>query len=587
MLDKSQWIGVQKKWASVSSWLKKLAAEYFLIPQELEADLIPLPYLCIAELLAFPFPLQNAASIALQPAQFFSPIAPDIGDSEMMLRVRRLPIPDSKTIHKLIASSHQSWLDGAQSVIYSHVGESPWTKSKKVWGRLRAYQAWVDRQRRISAVNPTRAALAEDTAFALTMLPWGLAKRGCLQFGTISYALAVMNDMLELLRHKINTNPNLVKNTRTRGTALVPKILEAYHAADAGTYWIDHGLRWIRDAADDIVQNNAALITSAHLGPVTDEPHWAAVVFNCRDTLPVVHYGDALKAPIPEELSAACSWWLGKHTPTEAEVADLPIACQTDGHSCGILVDNAQAHFVDPTVPLDVPTHVANSRLEMFNRIATRGLEQACHPNAPTPNPSPEKRRIFKRRSEDTLLPPPQPVFVSSVSPFERRTAGDVFGPMSHAAKHDSYGTEYEYESDGEGRGGAEDEDEYTWSAEDDAPLPPESQMMSQTLIDDAAVGSEDEALYRDLPALQDISDSKADDSDEDGEDSADESCPDLKDVDSSHAHNVLAPASSAPLLPPPVQPAKSAAAGKSTKITAFWKVETTEEKANGRRRSA
>jgi hypothetical protein len=191
MLDKSQWIGVQKKWASVPSWLKKLAAEYFLIPQELEADLIPSPYLCIAELLAFPFPLQNAASVALQPAQFFSSIAPDIGDSELMLRVRRLPIPDSKTIHKLIASSRQSWLDGAQSVIYSHVGGSvthfpPWILTywaavdeiKKVWGRLRASQAWVDRQRRISAVNPTRAALAEDTAFALTMLPWGLAKRG-------------------------------------------------------------------------------------------------------------------------------------------------------------------------------------------------------------------------------------------------------------------------------------------------------------------------------------------------------------------------------------------------------------------------
>ncbi|KAJ7803423.1 hypothetical protein B0H14DRAFT_2613366, partial [Mycena olivaceomarginata] len=382
MLNKSQWIGVQKKWASVSSWLKKLAAEYFLIPQELEADLIPSPYLCITELLAFPFPLQNAASIALQPAQFFSPIAPDIGDSEMMLRVRP---------SKLIASSRQSWLDGAQSVIYSHVGGSvthfpPWILT--YWAAVdEIKKAWVDRQRRISAVNPTCAALAEDTALMLTMLPWGLAKRGVSDsepFHTLWRLLgpnwlagAQMNDMLELLRHKINTNPNLVKNTRTWGTALVPKILEAYRAADAGTYWTDHGLRWIRDAADDIVQNNAVLITSVHLGPVTDEPHWAAVVFNCRDTLPVVRYGDALKAPIPEELSAACSWWLGKHTPTEAEVADLPIACQTDGHSCGMLVDNAQAYFVDPTVPLDAPTHVANSRLEMFNRIATRGLEQA------------------------------------------------------------------------------------------------------------------------------------------------------------------------------------------------------------------
>ncbi|KAJ7820813.1 hypothetical protein B0H14DRAFT_2599677 [Mycena olivaceomarginata] len=187
--------------------------------RELEADLIPSPYLCIAELLAFPFPLENAASIALQPAQFFSPIAPDIGDSELMLRVRHLPIPDSKTIHKLIASSRQSWLDGAQSVIYSHVGGSvthfpPWILTywaavdeiKKVWGRLRASQAWVDCQRRISAVNPTCAALAEDTAFALTMLPWGLAKRGVSDsepFHTLWRLLgpnwlagAQMNDML-------------------------------------------------------------------------------------------------------------------------------------------------------------------------------------------------------------------------------------------------------------------------------------------------------------------------------------------------------------------------------------------------------
>ncbi|KAJ7937635.1 hypothetical protein B0H13DRAFT_1852270 [Mycena leptocephala] len=32
--DKSEWIGLQKKWVSIPSWLKKLAAEYFLIPVE-------------------------------------------------------------------------------------------------------------------------------------------------------------------------------------------------------------------------------------------------------------------------------------------------------------------------------------------------------------------------------------------------------------------------------------------------------------------------------------------------------------------------------------------------------------------------
>ncbi|KAJ7826096.1 hypothetical protein B0H14DRAFT_3467883 [Mycena olivaceomarginata] len=80
----------------------------------------------------------------------------------------------------------------------------------------------------------------------------------------------------------------LVKNTRVWGTALVPKILEAYCAAETGTYWIARDLRWIRDVADDLVQSQAALITSVHLGP--------AIVFDCRNK-PVVRYGDSLKAP--------------------------------------------------------------------------------------------------------------------------------------------------------------------------------------------------------------------------------------------------------------------------------------------------
>jgi hypothetical protein len=41
-----------------------------------------------------------------------------------------------------------------------------------------------------------------------------------------------------------------------------------------------------------------------------------------------------------------------------------------------MLANNAQEHFVDSSIPLDAPTHLANSRLVMFNKIATRGLEQ-------------------------------------------------------------------------------------------------------------------------------------------------------------------------------------------------------------------
>ncbi|KAJ7895546.1 hypothetical protein B0H14DRAFT_2333803, partial [Mycena olivaceomarginata] len=204
-----------------------MAAEFFLIPQELEHDLLPSPYLPIAKMLEFPLPLQNTAITGFQPAQFFSKALPDIADRDLLIRARRLPIPDAKTIHKLLESSRQRWLDGFRSVIYSHVGgaathfplwiltywESVSTLKRDAWGKLRKSQEWVNRQKKITPVNRSRAALAEDTAMKLAMLPWGLGKRGVSDsepfhtlwrfLGPNWLAGSQMDDMLEILGHKI------------------------------------------------------------------------------------------------------------------------------------------------------------------------------------------------------------------------------------------------------------------------------------------------------------------------------------------------------------------------------------------------
>jgi hypothetical protein len=74
------------------------------------------------------------------------------------------------------------------------------------------------------------------------------------------------------------------------------------------------------------------------------------------------------------------------------------------------------------------------------------------------------------------LAPPPQPVFGPSTSSSTCDTAADVFGTATRAPKCDGYATDSESESGGEGRG-AIDDDGYAWGPEDDAPLPPESQM--------------------------------------------------------------------------------------------------------------
>ncbi|KAJ7881737.1 hypothetical protein B0H14DRAFT_3759288 [Mycena olivaceomarginata] len=601
------------------------------------------------KLLEFPLPLESTA-VAPQPAQYFSKSVPDITDDALILRVRRLPIPDRKTVNKLLANSRQCWLDGVQSVVYSHLGGSAvthfplwiltyWSSVHDIkhdaWVPWRNCQAWVNRQKKVGRKNPDRVALAEETSMMLAMVPWGRCKPVGLSDSEPFHTLwrfvgahwssgSQMNDMLELLRNKVSTIPESIQNTRIWGTALIPKILAAHRAADAGTYWTAPDLRWIRDLGKDVVQSRAALITSGHLGLITDELHWVAVVFDMMQPVGVVRYGDSFGGEIPEELAAACRWWLNQHTAEKLELADLPIAHQEDGHSCGILVDNAQQHFVDPSVPLLGSAKFLDARLEVFNKLCVRALEQLeleralaiaededsdersdqntatyaapndsdsdsdtpilllrrtaknakftfispisvapsspipgsparvtgskrpkGHPDAPTPNPSPQKHRLFKRQADKSIPAPSQPLFAPQASTFTRSTAVDVFG---HRGRED-YSADSEEVSGSEWGGcDAADTDDFSWGPEDDAPVPPESQM--NTAADDTSMES-------DTVSAVDGSEGDASDS----------------------AHRAHTNRPSPQPVSPPVKSSKRLAAAKG-KITGYWKVETAAEKA-------
>jgi hypothetical protein len=334
IFKKSDWIDQGKKWADIPPPLKKIAAQWFLIPQELEHDILPSPFLSIAKLLEFPLPLESTA-VAPQPAQYFSKSVPDITDDALILRVRCLPIPDRKSVNKLLANSRQCWLDGVQSVVYSHLGGSAvthfplwiltyWSSVHDIkhdaWVPWRNCQAWVSRQKKVGRKNPDWVALAEEKSMMLAIVPWGRCKLVGLSDSEPFHTLwcfvgahwlsgSQMNDMLELLQNKVNTIPESIQNTCIWGTALIPKILAAYRAADAGTYWTAPDLRWIRDLGKDVVQSRAALITSGHLGLITDELHWVAVVFDMTQPVGVVRYGNSFGGEIPEELAAVCHWW--------------------------------------------------------------------------------------------------------------------------------------------------------------------------------------------------------------------------------------------------------------------------------------
>jgi hypothetical protein len=250
---------------------------------------------------------------------------------------------------------------------------------------------WVAKQKKTSKKNPARAVLVEETTHILGMLPWGWAKPPGLSDSEPAHNLwrflgphwlagSQQNDMLELLRHKVDSDPELAKKFRIQGIALSAKILEA-HKAGCETYKSSQSFRWIRDVADDLVRNEAALISTAHLGQINNEPHWIGFVFDFSHPTAVIHYGDSFGEPMPASLLAACRWWIAQHSEAQLVLKDLPISTQSDGFSCGMLVDNSLQHFVDSQILLSVPSaSFVDARLEAFNKIGRWTLDRVCVP---------------------------------------------------------------------------------------------------------------------------------------------------------------------------------------------------------------
>ncbi|KAJ7855193.1 hypothetical protein B0H14DRAFT_3647600 [Mycena olivaceomarginata] len=149
---------------------------------------------------------------------------------------------------------------------------------RNAWSPWRNSQQWINKYRKTTNKNPGRAALAEEASVMLAMTPWGCPKPPGMLDAEPFYTLwrfvgphwlsgSQMNDMLELLRYKISSTPDLIRKTRIWGTALGAKIIDAYRSSSSTgcpnktAYSTACDLRWLRDLGDDIVQNRAALIT--------------------------------------------------------------------------------------------------------------------------------------------------------------------------------------------------------------------------------------------------------------------------------------------------------------------------------------
>ena len=97
--------------------------------------------------------------------------------------------------------------------------------------------------------------------------------------------------------------------------------------------------------------------------------HWVTLIINFKNSR--ILYGDSMGGTIDEGIKNALTWWIGHHTGRDFVHSYIPITCQRDGYSCGILAWIALAVFLLPeTYLLTDARVVADERLQMFLRVS-------------------------------------------------------------------------------------------------------------------------------------------------------------------------------------------------------------------------
>ncbi|KAJ7938753.1 hypothetical protein B0H13DRAFT_2301398 [Mycena leptocephala] len=300
----SDWIGKGKLMSAAPPSVHRIAKDIFEIPQAFIYEITPSPMFPVTEMLKFSVPLEAIPNGTSGPAQYFSKSA--------------------KVIRNLVGASRQAWLDGYESVMYSHLGTgvvthfplwvlTSWNTILDFKRDVRAHWVqsshWLAQHKKYSHENPVRAALVEEAEHILCMMPWGWAKPLGLSDSKLLHHLwhfvgphwlagSQRNDMLKLL-HKVNNDSALAWRIRIQGIALTPKIIDT-HKAGTETYQNSQSFGWLRDVGNDLVRNQAALITTAHLGNIINEPHWIGLVRDLSRPAGEILYGDSFDKPVQD-----------------------------------------------------------------------------------------------------------------------------------------------------------------------------------------------------------------------------------------------------------------------------------------------
>jgi hypothetical protein len=249
----AEWLSTGKKWANILTHIKLAGKQEFVVPSHIHAEILPSSGISIQELLGFTLPNQTiTVNVMISPMAFFSRNTADSISEASLTRLRRLPIPPTQVVKKLVELKHQAWLDGCKSVKYIHLHDSVTTHFPmwlvsfwdsvidmqngiiKPWVAAKEWLAAEIRQKR----SIERRQVAEDVRAFLAALPWDSEPvRTMWRFLGRHFTTGSQQDsLLDRLSDCIAAQPDIVGRLCVRSLALSTKILEAATGKKTGTY---------------------------------------------------------------------------------------------------------------------------------------------------------------------------------------------------------------------------------------------------------------------------------------------------------------------------------------------------------------
>ncbi|KAK7439559.1 hypothetical protein VKT23_017488 [Stygiomarasmius scandens] len=192
--------------------------------------------------------------------------------------------------------------------------------------------------------------------------------------GTEKASTALMDIMLQHMQNRVYADVTLTQQYLVRPLSVINKVIDSTEGDPLclmGSFPV-----WLRDIGEQVFSQGKALVTAVHMSKLTGVDHWTPIIIDGARAMFL--YGDSLTATpvMPSRLANALHMWRAAHTTRSYQISPLPITHQVDNVSCSFMAINALETFIFPNVELVDAHNVASMRLQMFNQIVTGSLNE-------------------------------------------------------------------------------------------------------------------------------------------------------------------------------------------------------------------